>query len=188
MQCDFMPTHISYPVWLSLIECAWVSFIQLSRVHLQLVTPTPASSSSSTTGVVNKRCFTCGKTVPLSIMRCHLAKHILKGELMGSKICGFFGRDICTITLRETSKKASQHFFKIDQYDCSYFFEYGRAKKFNKKTNPCTNRIDRCCMAGCFSNVWTYNFEEHFKERHPVEVFPVNMAITEAEKKYILNL
>ena len=43
-------------------------------------------------------------------------------------------------------------------------------------------------MAGCFSNVWTYNFEEHFKEKHPVEVFPVNMAITEAEKKYILNL
>ena len=36
-------------------------------VHLQLTTPA-LSASSSTTGVVNKRCFKCGKTVPLSIM------------------------------------------------------------------------------------------------------------------------
>ena len=36
-------------------------------VHLQLTTPAPSASSSSTTGVVNKRCFKCGKTVPLSI-------------------------------------------------------------------------------------------------------------------------
>ena len=36
-------------------------------VHLQLITPAP-SASSSTTGVVNKQCFKCGKTVPLSIM------------------------------------------------------------------------------------------------------------------------
>ena len=74
-------------------------------VHLQLTTPAPsASSSSSTTGVVNKRCFKCGKTVPLSIMQCHVAKHILKGELAGSKTCGFCGRDICTITLKTQLK------------------------------------------------------------------------------------
>ena len=57
-----------------------------------------------------------------------------------------------------------------------------------KKNNPCTNRIERCCMAGCLSDVWSYNFEEHFNENHQQEVFPANMVMSDAEKKHILAL
>ena len=100
----------------------------------------------------------------------------------------FCGRDSCSVTLKKTSKKGGQEFFGIDKCDCSYFYQYSRSKKFNKKTNPCTNRIERCSIKGCLSNVWLYNFEHHFEEKHQNKEYPTNMVIDEAERRYLLNL
>ena len=82
---------------------------------------------------IKKQCFTCNKLVTWSDMRCHVGTHILKEELSGINICGFCGRDICSITLKKTSKKCSKLFFGIDKWDCDYFYKYGKAKKFKKK-------------------------------------------------------
>ena len=118
-------------------------------------------------------------------MRCHVGKHILRNEIVGINICGFCGRDTCSIIMKQTSKKGSKKIFGIESCDCEYFFSYGRSKKFNKKTNKCTNRIDRCPMKGCLSNVWLYCFPIHFDEKHKDEEFPVEMLITEEEKRFL---
>ena len=68
--------------------------------------------------------------------------------------------------MKVSSKKAGKQFNKIDQTDCSYYFDYGKAKKFNKKKNPCTKRILRCPMEKCLSNVWLYNLASHYEEKH----------------------
>ena len=103
-------------------------------------------------------------------MRCHVGKHILKNEIFGVNICGFCGRDTCSVIMKKTSKKGSRQFFGIESCDCEYFFAYSRSKKFSKRTNPCTNRIDRCPIKGCLSNVWSYSFQIHFDEKHNGEV------------------
>ena len=65
---------------------------------------------------------------------------------------------------------------------------YGRSKKFNKKTNLCTNSVDRCHIKDCLSNVWKYNFEDHFDEKHAhEEQFPPGMVISDEEKKHLLK-
>ena len=157
-------------------------------VHLQLTAPAPQSSTSSTStssGVVTNRCFSCNKLVPLNYMRVHVGCHIMKGQLHGSNICGFCGRSVCTIKLVGSSHKTAKTYYKIDRCDCPYFFEYGRAKKFNKKTNLCTNRFVRCPIEGCLSDVWTYNFSDHFNDKHRDENFPEIMNIEEKEKRHM---
>ena len=118
-------------------------------------------------------------------MRCHIGTHILRNEIDGPNICGFCGRDTCSIIMKKTSKKGPKQFFGIESCDCEYFFIYSRSKKFNKKTNPCTNHIERCPMKGCFSNVWIYNYAIHFDEKHNGEMFPAEMVIAEEEKKWL---
>ena len=157
-------------------------------VHLQLSTPVSNQSAPGpSTPALKKRCLQCGKSILLSEMRCHVAKHILKGDLAGVNTCGFCGNDTCSVTLKKTSKKGNQQFFGIDQCDCRYFYKYGKAKKFNKKNNPCTNRIERRVMLNCLSNVWTYNFEHHFNDKHDGQEFPPVMVIGDAKKKFILE-
>ena len=43
-------------------------------------------------------------------------------------------------------------------------------------------------MADCLTDVWSYNFEEHFNEKHEGEDYPENMVISDAEKKFVLSL
>ena len=155
-------------------------------VHLQLSnTETNQQPKSSAESIVQKKCFKCKKVVPLSDMRCHIGTHILRNELDGPNICGFCGRDTCSIIMKKTSKKGAKQFFGIESCDCDYYFDYGRSKKINKKTNPCTNHIERCPMKGCFSNVWIYNYAIHFDEKHNGEMFPAEMVIAEEEKKLL---
>ena len=40
-------------------------------------------------------------------------------------------------------------------------------------------------MKGCLSNVWVYNFQIHFDEKHSDEEFPKEMVIAEEEKKFL---
>ena len=94
--------------------------------------------------------------------------------------------DTCEIKLKNTSHGKGKQYFKVDEYDCEYYYEYGTAKKFDKKRNPCTNVISRCVMTGCLSDVWKYNLEKHFEEKHEGAEFPPHMVISTAEKKYIL--
>ena len=58
-------------------------------------------------------------------------------------------------------------------------------KNLIKKINPCTNRIDRCPIKGCLSNVWLYCFQFHFDEKHNGEDFPEEMIIAEEERKWL---
>ena len=134
-------------------------------VHLRLTsaenasstteTPTTSGTSKSQTSAIMKWCFKCNKTLPWSEMRGHVGKHILNEDISGSKVCRLCGRDTCTITLKNTSKKSAKTFFKIDTWDCDYFFDYSRAKRFNKKSNQCTNYLVRCPIKECISDVWT---------------------------------
>ena len=120
-------------------------------------------------------------------MRMHVAKHILSGELEGSKTCGFCGQDTCEIKLKSSSRGRGKTFFKISEWDCIYFYQYGSAKKFNKKNNPCTNIYQRCPISGCLTDVWKYNFKAHFEEKHDSEEYPEQMIVCPEEKKFILK-
>lgn len=165
-----------------------INLLRDMGVHLQLTTPSVTSQSSTTAGVVTKRCFTCNKVLPLSDMRAHVGGHIQRKRLNGSNICGFCGRSVCTTKLVVSSHKMGVNYYKIQDCDCPHFSEYGRAKKFNKKTNPCTNRIDRCPIDGCLTDVWTYNFECHFNEKHGDADFPEHMNLDEKEKAHVKTL
>ena len=121
-------------------------------------------------------------------MRCHVGTYILKEELCGMNICGFCGRDVCNITLKKTSKKGAKLFYGIDKWDCDYFFKYGKAKKINKKSNPSTNRIERCPIKDCLANVWLYNYQHHYEAKHHNQEFPTDMIIGRDEKKYHLEI
>ena len=84
-------------------------------VHLQLSRPNinaqqPHSSGQS---IVNKKCYQCNKSIPLSNMRTHIAVHILRQELRSPNTCGFCGRDTCTITLKATSRKGTKRIYRF---------------------------------------------------------------------------
>ena len=103
-------------------------------------------------------------------------------------ICGFCRRDVCSITLKKTPKKGYKLFFGIDKWDCDYFSKYGNAKKFNKKSNPCTNRFKRCPVKDCLANIWLYNYQYHFDAKHSDQEFPSEKIIEMSEKSYHLSL
>ena len=167
-----------------------ISLMRDMGVHLKLSTPPSQETecASSASSIIKKKCYKCKLYILLIDTRCHIAQHILKAELFGVNVCGFCGRDSCSVTLKKSPKKGGQEFFGIDKCDCIYFYQYSRSKKFNKKTNPCTNRIERCSIKGCLSNVWLYNFEHHFEENHQNKEYPTNMVIDEAERRHLLNL
>ena len=102
-------------------------------------------------------------------------------------MCGFCGRDVCVVTLMKTSKKNGKHYYGIKECDCVYYFNYGRAKKFHKTSNPCTNRVLSCPVDKCLSNVWIYNFRQHFNDKHINEKYPEEMLIDAAEVKFHKN-
>ena len=39
-------------------------------------------------------------------------------------------------------------------------------------------------MKGCLSNVWVYNFQVNFNEKHIGEEFPADLTINEEQKKF----
>ena len=162
-----------------------------ASVHLQLqptsesnqikqMTTNPTSNASNSS-VLKKPCFICSKRLPLSDMLCHVGTHILQEHVKGASLCGFCGRDICVVTMKKTSKKGGKQYYGIGDCDCDYYYMYGKAKKFNKIKNPCTNRILRCPVGKCLSNVWIYNFQQHFNEKHENKDYPQEMLIDAAE-------
>ena len=173
-----------------------INLIRDLGVHLQLSRPTAveceqqAETHSTNQSLVKKKCFICSKLVPWSEMRCHVGKHILKNDRVGPNVCGFCGRNTCAVTLKQTSSRGKNLYYSIVKKDgcwgCEYYFPYGKGKKFNKKTNPCTNRLLRCPLS-CVSDVWRYNFPFHFDEKHSNnnEDFPEEMVIEEAEKTFL---
>lgn len=122
-------------------------------------------------------------------MRKHVAVHILNGDLSGN-ICGFCGKkDLCMVTMKATSKKGAKKIYTLAESDCVYTYMYGRSKKINKKSNPCTNRVERCPINECLSNVWKYNFPKHITDKHVDFVdIPEEMLISEDEKIFLLKL
>ena len=165
-------------------------------VHLQ-VQPSETSTSSSTTAtngaqktsVIEKSCYKCRKKVPLSDMRLHVGMHILKEDIVDINTCGFCGRNVCSVKLKGTRGR-SQMFYKIQDCDCPFYYDYGKTKKFNKKSNPCTNRFLPCPIEGCLSEVWMYNFRQHFEVKHSdmdEESFPEVMKISEQEEDCVLG-
>ena len=80
-----------------------MGLLQDMGVHLQLSTPASNQSDPGpSTPALKKCCLQCGKSILLSEMRCHVAKHILKGDLADDNTCGFCGNDTCSVTLKKT--------------------------------------------------------------------------------------
>ena len=69
----------------------------------------------------------------------------------------------------------------IQVTNTSIKLNYGKKRTFNKKDNPCTNRIDRCFVADCLADVRSYNFQERFNEKHEGEENPEKMVISLCE-------
>ena len=162
-----------------------INLMRDMSVYLKLQTDAESkqvTENSSNSSILTKPCYICRKKLQLKDMLCHVGTHILKGDVDGANICGFCGCDnICGVTLKITSRKRGKCFYGIDKCDCKYFHIYGKAKKFNKKNNPCTNRILRCPISKCLSNVWIYNYQQHFNEKHDNEEYPPEMMIDAAE-------
>lgn len=160
--------------------------LQITQTEQQQERLTQTTAGPS---VVSKPCFNCGKVIPWSDMRKHVAVHILNGDLSGN-ICGFCGKkDLCMVTMKATSKKGAKKIYTLAESDCVYTYMYGRSKKFNKKSNPCTNRVERCPINECLSNVWKYNFPKHITDKHVDFVdIPEEMLISEDEKIFLLKL
>ena len=137
--------------------------------------------STTNSSVSRKTCFICDKKLPHEEMLCHVGTHILQDDVNGPNVCGFCGRDVCVIKLKKTSKKKSKQFYGIEEYDCEYYYNYGKTKKFNKIRNPCTNRVLPCPVGKCLSIVWVYNYQQHFNEKHANEEYPKEMLIEEVE-------
>jgi len=153
-------------------------------VHLRLLSENTGIALNQD-GVVKKKCFKCQKLIDLSDMRLHIGIHILKRDLTGASVCGFCGRNGCLTTMHRTSKKGPNEVYTLDKSDCASFYRYNRSKKFNSKTNPCTNRMERCPVNGCLADVWKYNFSIHFYEKHQGKEFPSKMVISDEEKAFL---
>ena len=147
-------------------------------VHLIVSNPDDANvvTGSDSTIQVNKKCFVCKKSVKHQEMRGHIGGHILRDDICGANICGFCGRDVCTIEQQTTSKKGALKYHKISRQDCPYYFDYGR-KAASSKKNPCTNRVIHCPIKGCISTIWIYNAKPHYEEKHPeiVDIPEINI-------------
>ena len=104
-------------------------------VHLIISDPDESNVVSDTNKSikVTKKCFICSKYILHQEMRAHIGGHILREEVAGLNICGFCGRDVCSIELQASSKKGTTKFFKINRQDCPYFFDYGRKAASSKK-------------------------------------------------------
>ena len=168
--------------------------LQDMGVHLQLTTTeaeahssSSSSSTTSSTQVLKKCCFQCRKYIPLSDMRFHVGRHILAGQLSGCNVCGFCGRESCVITLKKSRGNNTEFFSTIEKHDCPYYQPYGRKKKFDKRKNPCTNRLLRCPMENCLSDVWLYNMDHHFAAKHPGVDTPAVFTVEDVEKDFILK-
>ena len=48
--------------------------------------------------------------------------------------------------------------------------------------------IEKCVIQNCLSNLWLYNLEAHFIEKHGEVDYPIEKLVTEEEKKFILSL
>ena len=131
----------------------------------------------------------CNKSIPWSNLRAHVGAHILTLDLSGSNVCGFCGLDTCASKCKSNSKKGGVPVYTFDKTDCRSFFAYGRSKVFNRRSNTCTNRFDKCPVDGCITEIWKYNFKDHCLEKHP-DVDPDSyavMKIDQAEKDFLLN-
>ena len=63
-----------------------------------------------------------------------------------------------------------------------------RPKNLRKKSNPCTNRFERCPVKDCLANIWLYNYQYHYDAKYSDKEFPSEMMIEMPEKRYHLNL
>ena len=168
--------------------CFDANLLRDMSVHLQLQNQSSTSDSvtAGPSSVIMKKCLVCTKILPKTDMRCHIGVHILKGNIKDDldKICGFCSGLHCETVLKHSRKKGIDY-FSIESSDCHCYSDYGKTKKFNKKTNPCTNRYTRCPVKKCLSNVWIYNYEHHHNKKHPDEEYPPTMMVSEAEKDHL---
>ena len=97
-------------------------------------------------------------------MRTHVGKHILKSELNHSSLtCGFCGMTGCESKLQVSSKRGDKTFYKVVS-NCQFKQVEKKSPAVFSRRNLCTNWLLKC--PHCDADVWTYNAELHFRERH----------------------
>ena len=84
-----------------------ISLMRGMGVHLKLSTPPSQETecASSASSVIKKKCYKCKLYILLIDTRCHIAQRILKAELFDTNVCGFCGRDSCSVPLKKNIKK-----------------------------------------------------------------------------------
>lgn len=121
-------------------------------------------------------CKICSVFRPLSEMRCHVGKHIMKGSQQDVNTCGFCGLNTCSNNLVVKSRSSKNH-YKI-QSNCEFYVQWRKMPEFSRRSH-CSNRMVPCSI--CQSGVWTYNMKQHFVQSHPDVECPTGSFPTEEE-------
>ena len=128
-------------------------------------------------------CKICKKNIEISLMRLHVGKHILSGQV-SAEVCGFCGTNCNSpVSLRLTSGSQKNGTYKAHS-NCAYIkdFNIGSCIKLSAN-NPCSNRPVRCDLC-VDSFVWSYGLELHYSDKHQGITCPI--IVSDEEKQAVL--
>ena len=113
----------------------------------------------------------------------HVGYHLLSEHIFGYDICRFCGERGCSNQLKKKYINMGKFYYKLDS-KCVYFFEYKRIPTYPKR-QKCSKYLAKCEAKNCNRDVWKYNMNIHYKEKHPLLKFPERFLNSEDEKKSI---
>ena len=121
----------------------------------------------------------CFKTIKLTSMRLHVARHILMMQNGPTpQTCGFCGQKGCLISTEVNKSKTVKVLSS-----CQYFYPFSMKSAAKMSANcPTTNRPENCSV--CNNIFWTYNMEIHYKLAHPTVSCP--FLISDDERYAVL--
>ena len=129
-------------------------------------------------------CKVCKPTIEISLMRLHVAKHILACKVKAD-VCGFCGTSCnSSLGLRLSSGSKAKGTYKA-QSNCPYAYEFSMACAIKQSANNlCSNRPVKCELCEN-SIVWSYGLELHYAQKHQGLTCP--LIVGDKEKSLIMG-
>ena len=126
-------------------------------------------TSSNNNELIKCKVENCEKNLKLNQMRLHVGFHILSGHLPHSaNTCGYCGLLSCQTKLVLSTGSGINKSY-VPSSNCSYFYKFNyECVKKKTKRSPCTNRPIACTI--CSHYYWFYNMEQHYKDKHPLNI------------------